>query len=255
MTTRATENEARESPGAEDQPENGPVEDQQHEVREDGGDDARDKSQERQNAAREAAGDLENPGIEDMSWPERAARIANVLAHYPVYDTGGLAELRRLNPEDPDGATFWRLMNRYQLGRTPENEVRWATILQGIAIMTPNSNTEQNVKYVHLPWMTLGEAMFNAGDRERTEPVCSEGRMYQMLDAREASFRRHLIAILRQMAQQGVRMDCRELARLVLDDGKNRDRRTDRQNRQNVSRSYFRTEARAKQPRRQAAWG
>ena len=249
MTTRATGKEIREAPGAEDQPENVRVEDQQDDAQ----DEARDESQERQNAAREAAGDLENPGIEDMSWPERAARIANVLAHYPVYDTGGLAELRRLNPEDPDGATFWRLMNRYQLGRTLENEIRWATILQGIAIMTPNSNTEQNVKYVHLPWMTLGEALFNAGDRERTEPVCSEGRVYQMLDAREASFRRHLIAILRQLAQHGVRMDCRELARLVLDDGKNRDRRTDRQNRQNVSRSYFRTETRAKRPRQQAA--
>ena len=195
--------------------------------------------------------DLEHPGIEDMSFPERAAHLAGVLAYYPVHNTGGMAELRRLNPEDPDSAAFWRLMNRYRLGATPEHEIKWATILQGIAIMTPNDNTEKRVRSAHAHWISLGESLFNAGDRERTAPICRDARVYQLLNARGPAFRRHLIAILRHLAQHEVRMDCRELARLVLDEGKDHDRRTDRQNRQNVSRNYFRAEARAKNGRKQ----
>ena len=42
------------------------------------------------------------------------------------FGRGDLAQLRRMNPDVPDAAAFWRLMARQDLFRGPELEAKWA---------------------------------------------------------------------------------------------------------------------------------
>ena len=71
----------------------------------------------------------------NMSWSEIAVRIANHMAS-EGFGRGDLAALRRMNPESPNAAAFWRLTARYDVLRGEESERRWGLILHGIALMT-----------------------------------------------------------------------------------------------------------------------
>ena len=157
---------------------------------------------------------------EREKWPDLAARLANIIAHYPVHQRGDLAQLRRMNPESPNAPAFWRLLHRHGLGRTQENERRWGTILQAIAIMTPNANTKDNVQSAHNPRRPFGRSLYEGNGKGRM-PLCREGRLHQMLGSREHIFRRNFMIIMRMLAQNGAQVDWREAARLVLDEGRN----------------------------------
>ena len=71
---------------------------------------------------------------------------------------GDSAELRRMNPERPDTATFYRLMAEAGLLVNPVLEGKWALIAHGIALMSPSA---------HDASVQVGEALFEGGDRER----------------------------------------------------------------------------------------
>lgn len=182
-------------------------------------------------------------GLEQDSWPDRAARLANQIAHWPVHRRGELAQLRRMDPEKPKAPAFWRLLHRDQLGRTPENETRWGTILHAIALMTPNSNTEDNVQSAHNPRIPFGRALFEGSDPERQKALCHEARVQLLLSSREHIFRRNFLIIIRMLGQNGAQVDWREAARLVLDEGRNLEAMEDHVRR--VYRLYYQAEHRA----------
>ena len=190
--------------------------------------------------------DPEN-GKEKLSWPDTAAKLANIIAHYPIHNRKDLAELRRMNPEDPDTPAFWRLTNQHSLGMSPENERRWALILNGIALMTPNTNTEDQVRSAHNPRISIGKALFQGNDPERKDPICHERRVQQLLNSRGKAFRRNLAITMRMLAQNDVSLDWREIARLILYEGQDHESR--QQAGLRITKDYYRAEYRANMPR------
>ncbi len=68
-------------------------------------------------------------------WGEVAVGFARQLAAED-FPRGDLAELRRMDPDDPDAAAFWRLMAGEDLLRSQAIERKWALALHGLALMT-----------------------------------------------------------------------------------------------------------------------
>ena len=76
---------------------------------------------------------VESPSTAEMlgvkipsRWPERAVSMTGTIAQYAEYRRGDLAELRRMDPDEPDAAVFWRLMAQYGLldvGEAMEEEM------------------------------------------------------------------------------------------------------------------------------------
>ena len=70
------------------------------------------------------------------TWGDTAFHLASLVAAMPEHDRGGLAGLRRMDPDEPDTAAFWRLMAGEDLLGIPAVERKWGLILHGIALMT-----------------------------------------------------------------------------------------------------------------------
>ena len=89
-----------------------------------------------------------------------------------------MAELRRMKPEEPDAAIFWRLLARQGLleGREMRRELesKWGLILHGIALMTPtvegNNEADRPRPSAHDATVPVGLALFLGGDDNRTRP-------------------------------------------------------------------------------------
>ena len=76
------------------------------------------------------------PALERADWASIAAGVAHQMARAD-FRRGDLAALRRMVPDDPGAAAFWRLMAQHDLLGSPVVERKWALILHGIALMTP----------------------------------------------------------------------------------------------------------------------
>ena len=127
-------------------------------------------------------------------------RIADELAS-PDFSRGDLAELRRMNSDDPAALVFWRLMAKYDL---PDNAVsvpQWALIMNGMAIMTPTANAD----------IPVGRALFLVGSY-------SETRLNRLLVSQGPMFRDLLGRMFRILASAKQPMDWGEMAALILDD-------------------------------------
>lgn len=123
---------------------------------------------------------------------------------------GDVAELRRLVPDDPGGAAFWRLMASTVVGegRLPEGgpsrdgaERRWAAVLSAMAI----------TKDLHQPRRSMGAALGAAG--------YSELRFVRLLRARGDALLNELRGAARYLASRAESVDPVEFARLVFSDG------------------------------------
>lgn len=188
------------------------------------------------------------PGPRAASW----AKIASSLAGYVATDgfaRGDLAALRRINPDGPDAAVFWRLMSRHNLLGSPDVERRWALILHGIALMTRTAGAEPSSRTAHDRNVPVGKALFQGGEPERIRPFYSESRLNRLLTAR-GSVRRALLArTFRMLGSAGQRIDWREMACLILNDGNNAAGFEDARRR--IARAYYSAEHQAQ--RRQAS--
>ena len=138
------------------------------------------------------------------------------------FPRGDLAELRRMNPDDPTALVFWRLMAKYDL---PDNAVavpQWALIMNGMAIMTPTANAD----------IPVGRALFLVGSY-------SEARLNRLLVSRSGIFRNLLGRMFRIMASAKQPLDWGEMATLILND-------TD-DTRLKIARAYYQAERRGSQ--------
>lgn len=130
-------------------------------------------------------------------------RLAGILAH-PEFPSGDLAELRRLKPEEPACAAYWRLLTRYvprSWRRDLQAERDWAVLLQCMAIMAPR---------IHQQGTSLGRALALLG-RDSLEP-----RFLRLLRSRGRQFREQLRVICRLLASQAQAVDWIPLGYLLL---------------------------------------
>lgn len=170
-------------------------------------------------------------------WGEIAVRFAAAMAR-DDFPRGDLAELRRMDPDKPNAAAFWRLLAGQDLLGNADFENKWALILHGIALMT---NTAGN-RAGHAGNMPVGRALFLGGEDGRDTAFFSETRLNRLLTARGPMMRTLLARMFRMMGTDRP-FDWREMARLILYDGYREDRAEDARRR--IARSYYQAERRS----------
>ena len=149
----------------------------------------------------------------------------------PAFPRGNLAELRQMNPEEPDSAAFYQLMGARGLLRNETLETKWAMIIHGIALMTPTA---------HHSGTPVGEALFEGGVPGRTSAFYSGLRLNRLLKS-EGSV---LVTLTKQlflmMKVANQPFDWREMATLILSEGI--DSEAAEESRRIIARSYYGTE-------------
>ena len=184
------------------------------------------------------------------NWGEITVAMASRLAR-PDFKRGDLAELRRMDPDEPDAAAFWRLLSEYDLfSRNETLERRWALILHGIALMTPTASDDGRGDgprpSAHDPTVPVGLALFQGGEPGRTRAFYSESRLNRLLTARGPMLRALLARLFRMLASANQPFNWRQMATLIL--AEERDEEQAEQVRRQIARAYYQAERRASQP-------
>lgn len=191
------------------------------------------------------AGTQGNTG-QRQSWGDIATGMARYVAQLGEHQRGDFAELRRMDPDEPDAAIFWRTMARFDLLDRGENvERKWGLILHGIALMTPINSSSENPQTAHDGYMPVGRALFLGGDAQRTQGFYSESRLNRLLTARGAMLRTLLARLFRMLSSSGVSFNWSEMALFILNEGYNKE--AAEQGRRRIARDYYRAERRSSQ--------
>ncbi len=194
---------------------------------------------------------VESSGVQDQSalprpWGDTAISLSSTVAQLAEHRRGDLAELRRMDPDDPDAAVFWRLLAQYDLLNSGEAvERKWALILHGIALMTPTNSGGDNPQAAHDGSMPVGRALFLGGEAQRSQAFYSESRLNRLLTAREGMMRVLLARMFRMLAASGVSFNWREMAQFILNEGYNEE--AAEQGRRRIARDYYQAERRSSQ--------
>lgn len=145
---------------------------------------------------------------------------------------GDLAELRRMNPDDPDVPAFWKLAARRRLTGNPAMESKWALVMHGIALMTPNAHSGTPV----------GRALFEGGDSGRRNAFYSNLRLNRLLKAQDSILRTLLTHLFRMLGSAGQPFDWTEMASFILSEGDAAEVACNK-----IARAYYNTEYRNSQ--------
>lgn len=172
-------------------------------------------------------------------WSAIAAGFAGTVAH-DSFSRGDLAELRRLDPDNPDATAFWRLLARHELLGNETLESKWALILHGIALMTRSGGSDAGTRPAHNPGTSVGRALFLGGADTRQQGFYSEARLNRLLTARGPVLRTLLRRTFRMLAAAGQSFDWREMATFILNDGY--DEHATDQVRRHIARTYYQAE-------------
>ncbi len=151
----------------------------------------------------------------------------------PTFVKGNLAELRRMNPEEPNSAAFYQLMGARGLLRNEALETKWAMIIHGIALMTPTA---------HHSGTSVGEALFKGGDPSRTNAFYSGLRLKRFLRASGSvlvTLTKQLLLMMKAAQQP---FDWREMAAFILSEGVDSEKAEE--SRRRIARAYYGTEYR-----------
>ena len=194
----------------------------------------------------QSSGTMNEEARRPRTWGDIAATFAWQMGR-PDFKRGDLAELRRMDPDSPDAAAFWRLMAQEDLlGGGPNLERKWALILHGIALMTPTAGGNGNSRSAHDGAVPVGRAMFSGGDSGgRASGYYSETRLNRLLTARGPILRTLLGRMFRMLAAANASFNWREMASFILDDGFREDRAE--LHRYRIAREYYMAERRSTQ--------
>ena len=157
------------------------------------------------------------------------------------FDRGNHARLRRMDPDNPDTAIFWKFMSWRTMPRNPDTK-KWGLIMHGIALMSHKG-------LAHNSGMPVGRALFYGGDNSRDRAYYSEERLATLLAARGDTLRRLLVRLFRMMGNEGRSFDWFEMARFILNDGHDEER--SEQARTEIARAYYRAKSRSERPNSQ----
>ena len=178
---------------------------------------------------------------DSLPWPERAVRMAGYIAQLAQHQRGDFAELRRMDPDEPNAAAFWRLMAHHDLLNSSEEvEGKWGLVILGIALMTPTGSGEVNPETAHNGYMPVGRALYLGGESHRSTAFYSEARLSRMLTSGGPMLRTLLARMFRMLAAGGVTFNWREMAQFILNEGYDDD--SAEQGRRRFAREYYRAE-------------
>ena len=181
---------------------------------------------------------VESPESEEPTEPQREGdpwgRIAVNCANRMTranFERGDLAGLRRMEPDTPRPAIFWRLLaENGLLEYGPTVESKWELILHGIALMTQANAGDGQSRNAHDGSMAVGRALYGAG--------YSEQRFNRLLTARDEMLRTLLARMFRLLAAKDTPINWREMARFILNDNE----AAAEEFRHKLARDYYRAE-------------
>lgn len=152
--------------------------------------------------------------------------------------TGEKASLRRMDPENPNSAIFWKLMSqRGMRGVVPK---KWGLITRGIALMAHRTGRAHHAR------TPVGRALYLGSGRQPGERgFYSEDRLSTLLTARGPALHGLLARLFRMLANEGVSFDWHEMAWFILNEGYNDDPAD--QARVKIARAYYRAARQAAQ--------
>ena len=185
-------------------------------------------------------------GSERQSRGDIAVGFAGEMAR-ATFKRGELAELRRMDPNQPDAAVFWRLMASRDLLGNEVLESKWALILNGIALMTPSAGDDADSDVIrssaHNPTVPVGLALFQGGDANRERAFYSETRLNRLLTARGPMLRTLLARTFRMLGNAEQSFNWRQMTQLILSDGHDEDNAE--RVRRRIARAYYQAERRS----------
>lgn len=136
---------------------------------------------------------------------------------------GRAASLRRDPMAGSGSAAFWQLMATHDIPAKHRDLVRWATVVQAIAILTPKGRSPEKAS-AHDGTTPMGRVLYDAG--------ISHLRLARLLSARGNARRDLLIRTCRRLAAaQAMRFDLRTLAKFVVFEGSKHSHR--------IARTYY----------------
>ena len=176
------------------------------------------------------------------SWANIAFRLAQAVAAMPDHNRGGLADLRRMDPDKPNSGAFWRLMAQENLLGDHTNhtiERKWGLVLHGIALMTRTAGDNADSRSAHDGKVSVGQALY-LGTESKSGGFYSETRLGRLLTARDDILRVLLARLFRMLAAAGVSFNWCEMAVFILSEGY--DEEQAEQSRRRIARDYYREE-------------
>ena len=187
--------------------------------------------QDTQPGAPQPSGDTETqeaeaePPPRPPTWEDAVVQLASRLAH-PRFPAADLARLRRLTPEQPAEPLFWQLLTAVEPPPAgPAAEAKWAAIIQGLALMTPNQGRGRPTApegwwpAAHTPEIPAGTALARGGaSRSAAPPFYAEQRLNLLLNARGPRLREIYIQACRLLGNVNQAANCRQLAGLLFTD-------------------------------------
>ena len=172
-----------------------------------------------------------------------AVSFAGQIALLAEHRRGDLAELRRMDPDEPDAAVFWRLLAKEDLlGYGPKFESKWALILNGIALMTPTDAGDGAARTAHDGMTAVGKALFLGSDSHQSAAFYSESRLNRLLTAQGSMLRILLARMFRMLAAANVSFNWREMSQFILNEGY--DESAAEESRHRIARAYYQEEQR-----------
>lgn len=177
-------------------------------------------------------------------WPPPELTIAAIVSKLVRdigdrdFPRGSLAELRRMNPDEPDAPAFWQLAAKRELSGVLDEERKWALVIHGIALMTFNTRNAHD-------GTPVGRALFEGGDRNRENAFYSDFRLNRLLKARGSTLRTLLTELFHMMGSAGQPFNWIEMASFILNEGDAAEK-----SRYEIARTYYnRAERRSSQER------
>ena len=152
------------------------------------------------------------------------------------FDRGDRAKLRRMDPDNPDTAAFWKLIVRAGMPQSP-NIRKWGLIIHGMALMSHGAALAHNSR------LSVGRALYQ-GEGNRI-PFYSERRLSTLLAARGSTLHRLLARLFRMLSVERCAFDWFEMAKFILYEGYDEGRAD--QIRVEIARAYYDSERRHSQ--------
>ena len=184
--------------------------------------------------------------VQHRPWGKVAVGFARQLAAED-FSRGDLAELRRMDPDAPDAAAFWRLMAQQDLLGSSAIERKWALVLHGLALMTRTAESDAVSRSAHDRDTPIGKALFYGDDRNRESAFYSHTRLNRLLTARGPMLRTLLARMFRMLGAKGCAFNWYRMVPLILNE-----ERADHV-RRDIARHYYWAEDRAQPTQNQEA--
>lgn len=149
-----------------------------------------------------------------------AVAVARLLSNLRPEDMGPLRTLDPDSDEYLECPEFKEVLRPFEIDEPRDRMRRWALVVKGIALMTPDGSNRADRRTAHNGYMSVGRSLFLGDQRERKgdNGFYGELQLKLLLDARGDHERSLLLTMFQTMGDVTATFNWREMANLVLAD-------------------------------------